>query len=152
MLFLQQAVSIGGWVGPTIAISLVIIAFSFVAIAFASAMAARQASGEFRRLAQVMESLRTDLAPALGAVAAVSNEGERLAGIIAGEAEELVSSSRALREGLQSRLQNLEAIYDVLEEEVEETALELAVTLRGVRSGVGWFGRIRRLLGLGRRR
>jgi hypothetical protein len=99
-----------------------------------------------------MESLRSDIAPALGAVAAVSNEGQRLAGLIGNEAEEIVRSSRALREGLQSRLQNLEAIYEVLEEEVEETALELAVTLRSVRSGAGWFGRLRRLLGMGRRR
>ena len=152
MLLLQQTVTIGGWVGPTIAISLVIIALSFLAIAVASALAARQAAHEMHQLAQVMESLRTDIAPALGAVAAVSNEGQRLAGLIGDEAEELVKSSRALREGLQSRIQNLEAIYEVLEEEVEETALDLAVTLRSVRSGAGWFGRIRRILGIGRRR
>lgn len=152
MFLLQATAPTGGWVGPTIAISLVIIAGSFLAIALAMAMAARQAAHEMRQLSHVMESLRSDIAPALGAVAAVSNEGQRLAGLIGGEAEELVKSSRALREGLQSRIQNLEAIYEVLEEEVEEAALDLAVTLRTVRSGAGWFGRLRRLLGMGRRR
>jgi hypothetical protein len=152
MLLLQTTAPTGGWVGPTVAISLVIIAGSFLAIALAMAMAARQAAQEMRQLSKVMESLRNDIAPALGAVAAVSNEGQRLAGLIGNEAEELVKSSRALREGLQTRIQNLEAIYEVLEEEVEETALDLAVTLRSVRSGAGWFGRLRRLLGLGRRR
>lgn len=152
MLVLQQAVPTGGWVGPTVAISLVIIAISFLAIAFSAAMAARQAAVEMNNLSKVMESLRTDLAPALGAVAAVSNEGQRLAGVVSDEAEALVRASRSLREGLQSRVQNLEAIYDVLEEEVEETALDLAVTLRTIRSGAGWFGRLRRLLGYGRRR
>ena len=39
-------------------------------------------------------------------------------------------ASRQLREGLRERLANLEAIYEVLEEEVEETALDVAVTLR----------------------
>ncbi len=152
MFLLQATEATGGWVGPTIAISLVIIAGSFLAIAVAAALAARQAAHEVRQLHHVMESLRSDLAPALGAVAAVSSEGQRLAGLIGDEAEELVNSSRALREGLQARVQNLEAIYEVLEEEVEETALDLAVTLRTVRSGAGWFGRLRRLLGMGRRR
>jgi hypothetical protein len=142
----------GGWVGPTVAISLVIIALSFLAIALACAMAARQAAHEMRQLSQVIESLRSDLTPALGAVAAVSNEGRRLADIVGNEAEELVKSSKALRLGLQARVQNLEAIYEVLEEEIEETALDVAVTLRRVRTGAGWFGRMRRLLGLGRRR
>jgi len=152
MFLLQATAPSGGWVGPTIAISLVIIAASFLAIAVALAMAARQAAQEMRQLSQVMESLRSDIAPALGAVATISTEGQRLAGLIGDEAEDLVKSSRALREGLQSRIQNLEAIYEVLEEEVEETALDLAVTLRTVRSGAGWFGRLRRLLGMGRRR
>lgn len=152
MFLLQQSAPPGGWVGPTIAIALVVIAASILLIAFASAMAARQAAQEMHQLAQVMESLRSDIAPALGAVAAVSHEGQRLAGLIGNEAEELVKSSKALREGLRTRIQNLEAIYEVLEEEVEETALDLAVTLRSVRSGAGWFGRLRRLLGVGRRR
>jgi uncharacterized protein YoxC len=152
MFLLQEPGPPGGWVGPTIALSLVIIALAFVAIALALAMTARQAAQEMRQLSGVMESLRADLAPALGAVAAVSNEGQRLAGIVGDEAEALVKASRALREGLQERVANIEAIYEVLEEEIEETALEVAVTLRTVRSGAGWFGRLRRLLGGGRRR
>ena len=46
---------------------------------------------------------------------------------------------------------NLEAIYEVVAEEVEETALDIAVTLRRIRTGAGWFRRLRRLLGGGRR-
>ncbi|HXI19664.1 MAG TPA: hypothetical protein VNH46_01180, partial [Gemmatimonadales bacterium] len=94
----------------------------------------------------------TDLAPALGAVQAVSAEGRKLADLIGGEAEEVVKASRALREGLRDRIVNLEAIYAVLEEEVEETAVEVALTLRSVRQGGRWFSRIRRWLRAGRRR
>ena len=151
MLFLLAGV-VAGWVGPTMAISLVIIAGAFLVIAAASALAARQAAREMQQLSRVIESLRTDLAPALTAVQAVSGEGQRLAGMVGNEAEELVRASRQLREGLRERLANLEAIYEVLEEEIEDTAVDVAVTLRTFRSGAGWFGRIRRLLGGGRRR
>jgi uncharacterized protein YoxC len=150
LLFLQEAV-IPGWVGPTMAIALVIIALAFVLIALAVAVTARQAAQEMRQLSRVIESLRSDLAPALGAVQAVSSEGQRLAALVGSETEELVDASRKLREGVRERIANLEAIYEVLAEEVEETALDIAVTLRRIRTGAGWFGRLRRLLG-GRRR
>ncbi len=149
-MFLLQSEA-AGWVGPTAAISLVIIALAFLVIALAAGVTARQAVQEMQRLARVVDSLRTDLGPALTAIQAVSGEGQRLAQGVGAEAEALVSSSRRLREGVEHRLQNLEAIYDVLEVEVEETALEIAVTLRRVRAGAGWFGLLRRLLGSARR-
>ncbi|MBL8980217.1 MAG: hypothetical protein JNM53_17530 [Gemmatimonadetes bacterium] len=134
------------------AISLVIIALAFLVIAASTALAAKKAAEEMQQLSRVLESLRADLGPALHAVQLVSGEGQRLAAMIGSEAEELVRSSRQLREGLQERLANLEAVYEVLEEEIEDTAIDVAVTLRTFRSGAGWFGRIRRLLGGGRRR
>lgn len=151
-MLLLQAAAAPGWVGPTMAISLVIIALAFLVIAASTALAARKAAEEMRQLARVIESLRTDLSPALVAVQAVSGEGQRLAGLVGTEAEELVRASRQLREGLRERLASLEAIYEVLEEEIEDTAVDVAVTLRTFRSGAGWFGRLRRLLGGGRRR
>jgi hypothetical protein len=151
MLPLLQAAVTPGWVGPTMAISLVIIALAFVLIAAALALAARGAAREMHQLSHVIETLRGDLAPALTAVQALSGESERLATMIGGEAEELVNASRRLREGLGVRVANLEAIYEVLEEEVEETALDFAVTLRNFRTGAGWFSRLRRLLGRRRR-
>ncbi|HEY7682777.1 MAG TPA: hypothetical protein VH879_09055 [Gemmatimonadales bacterium] len=151
MLSLLQDASTPGWVGPTMAISLVVVALAFVLIALAAALAARQAAHEMRQLSRVVESLRADLGPALGAMHGISSEGQRLAGLISTEAEELVKASRTLREGVRERIANLGAIYEVLEEEVEEAALDLAVTLRRVRTGAGWFGRLRRLLS-GRRR
>lgn len=151
LLFLQNAVD-AGWVGPTMAIALVIIAAAFAVIAMVFALAARHAAQEMRQLSRVIESLRADLAPALGAVEGMSIEGQRLAALIGGETEELVGASRKLREGIRDRVANLEAIYEVVAEEVEETALDIAVTLRRLRTGAGWFRRLRRLLGGGRRR
>jgi uncharacterized protein YoxC len=152
MLMLVQAGTEPGWVGPTVAISLVIIALAFLVIAAAAALAARQAAHEMRQLSRVIESLRIELSPALKAVQAVSGEGERLAALVSHETEEIVRASRTLREGLRDRIVSLEAVYQVLAEEVEETALDAAVTLRTFRTGVSWFGVFRRLLRLGRRR
>jgi uncharacterized protein YoxC len=152
MLLLLQSAVTSGWVGPTMAISLLVIALSFVAIAAALALALLRAAKELQQLARAIDSLRDDLSPALKAVKKVSDEGERLAQLVSGETEELVQTSRALREGIRERLVNMEAVYDVLAEEIEETALEAAVTLKSFRTGVGWFGLVRRLLRLGRRR
>jgi hypothetical protein len=152
MLMLLQIGTDAAWVGPTVAISLVIIAVAFLVIAAAAALAARQAAREMHQLSTVIESLRAELSPALVAVQSVSGEGSRLAGLVAGETEEIVRSSRALREGLRERIANLQAVYEVLEEEVEETALEVAVTLRTLRTGSSWFSLLRRLLRRGRRR
>lgn len=146
MLLLLQAATPAGWVGVVSAISLAIIALAFVVIALALAMAAKKASSEVSELNKSLTELKAELSPALASFQKVSEEGTRLATIVADEAEELVQSSRALREGITERLANLEALYEVMEEEVEETALDVAVKLRTFRSGVGWFGMVRRLL------
>ena len=152
MLMLLQAGTQAGWIGPTVAISLIVIALAFLVIAAAVALASRQAAREMRQLSAALESLRTELRPALAAVQAVSGEGSRLANLVVTETEEIVHASRTLREGLRERIANLEAVYEVLEEEVEETALDVAVTLRTFRTGTSWFSLIRRLLRGGRRR
>jgi phage-related minor tail protein len=152
MLLQQGTPVVAGWIGPTMAVSLVIIAGSFGVIAMAVARVARTMLEETRNLRTAIEELRGELSPALGAVKTMSDQTHRLTSMIGNEAEELVRASQSLREGVRERLHNLEAIYEVLEEEVEETAIEVAVTLRAFRTGRGWFSRIRRLLlGRGRR-
>lgn len=151
MLLLQSG-EVAGWVGPTMALSLLVIALAFVTIAAAIALAARQAIEEIRQLSRLLDGLRGDLSPALKLVASVAGEGEKLVQVVSGETDELVRASRALRAGLEQRIENLQAVYDVLAEEVEETAIDAAVSLRSFRSGIGWFGMIRRLLRMGRRR
>lgn len=152
MLLLLQTGAPPAWVGPTMAVAQVVIALAFVAIAAAMGLALRQAGKEMEHLSRAVEELHRDLRPALTAVEAASQEGRRLAELVGDEAEELVGASRALRAGLRHRIANLEAVYEVLEEEVEETALDVAVTLRTFRTGAGWYARLRRLMGRGRRR
>ena len=52
---------------------------------------------------------------------------------------------------MKSRLADLDALYEVVHEEVEETALDVAARVRSVRNGAGMVSRIRRWLVRGRR-
>jgi len=153
MLLLQDTViRVAGWVGPTVAISLVIIAGSFAVIALVAAAAAKAAAGQIESLGRAVENLRKDLAPALDSVHHLGNEARQLAAKLGNEAEDVVEASRALRVKVKDRLIDLEAVYDVLESEIEETALDVATTLRSFRTRASWYRWVRRLLGAGKHR
>ena len=47
---------------------------------------------------------------------------------------------------IEAKLQDLETLYDVVHDEVESTALDVAATLRSVRKSTGMIGRVRRIL------
>lgn len=139
------------WVGPTMAISLAVIALAFVAIGVAVVLMARTASREIREL-------RDNVAPALASVRRMTEAGAELSGDIKEEIQEYLATSRAVREDLErgvfqvkSRLADLDALYEVVHEEVEETALDVAARVRSVRNGAGMVSRIRRWLVRGRR-
>lgn len=147
-----------GWVGPTAAISLVIIALAFAVIAFATAMVSRKASTEIGELSEELAKLRAELSPALGALRRVADAGSELSGDIRSEVQEYLVISRGLRQDLgkgvkrvKRRLSDLDALYEVVHDEVEDTALDVAAKLRVVRDGAGMVGRIKRWLVRGRR-
>ena len=123
------------WVGPTMANSLVIIALSFLAIALGALLAGREA-------ARTLRGLREAVA-----------EGKGLAGKLEREVNALIETSQRLRHDLnrgvkraKRRLSDFDALAEVMQEEIEDTALDVASKLRGVRSGLGVIGRLRRFL------
>jgi hypothetical protein len=139
------------WIGPTVAISLVVIALAFAAIGVAVALLARTAIREVREL-------REEVAPAISAVRRITDAGADLSGDIKQEVQEYLATSRAVRRDLErgvyevkSRLADLDALYEVVHEEVEDTALDVAARVRAVRNGAGMVSRIRRWLVRGRR-
>lgn len=152
MLLLQTQIVVASWVGPTIALSLVVIACAFAVIAFAMAAAATKAAKEVQSIGRAVDGLRSDLAPTLESLKGMGNEVQRLTGVVGEEAEQIARSSQQLRIAVQERIANLEAIYDVLEGEIEETALDVATTMRSFRTRVGWYKWVRRLLGAGGKR
>src|SRR2546430_7876293 len=117
------------WVAVVAAISLAILALAAIAIA-ASSVAAALGVRAFLRV------LRDLAGPAVGDV-------RQLVGSIRTEADGLVGTSRELRERIvkaadaaQTRLADLDALFEVVQEEVETTTLDVAATLRNVRRGL----------------
>ncbi len=142
-----------GWIGPTIAISLAVIALAFAVIGLGTAVVALKVSKEISGLSRLIARLRGEITPALMAIRRVADTGADLSDEIRDEAKEYLVVSRGVREDLQKgvrkvkrRLDDLDALYEVVHDEVEETALDVAAGLRSVRNGAGMVGRIRRWL------
>ena len=132
------------WVAVVTGISLAILAVSAIAIALSSVIAAlgvRAFLRVFRELA----------GPALGDV-------RQLVTTIRTEAEGLVGTSQDLRgrivkaaDAAEARLADVDALFEVVQEEVETTALDVAATLRNVRRGLSLLEWGRRALKRGRK-
>jgi hypothetical protein len=146
-------------VGPTGAIALVVIALAFAVIALVALALARRASNEVGELSAELARLRGELAPALRALQRVADAGVDLSGEVREEVHEYLETSRMIRKDLDHgvrrvklRLADLDALYEVVHGEVEDTALDVAARLRSVRNGVRIVSRLRRILGRGRKR
>jgi len=156
MLLVQTAVvESPAWVGPTIAIAVSVIAIGFLAIAI-GALAA------FRKIAQAAEALqhlRDDLGPAMKSLHGLTEKGKEVTDAVRTEVLAVVDASRQVRGQVESgvarvrdRLADLEGLYDVVEEELEDTALSVASALRRFRDGAGVITRLRRTTTKRRRR
>ena len=117
------------WVGVVSALSLAIIALAAVVVAVASVASALG----IRKFTRALEQLA---GPAISDV-------RHLIGTIKGEADALVGTSRDVRlrivraaDAAEHRLSDLDALVEVVQEEMEETALDAAATLRNVRRGL----------------
>ncbi len=140
-----------GWVPPTIAISLALIAFAHIAVATAIGMM-------IRRLQQQVGQLQRRLNPLMDTVDRLADSGEDLGDRIKEEVDQILRTSRYVRRGVvrgvhrvRRRLRDLDALYEVVGGEVQDTALDLAAKLRTVRTGASFLQRIKRLLIRGRR-
>ena len=128
------------WIPVTVALSLLVIALSFLAIAIG--------------ILYTLRSLNSTLRPAFKAITAAADSTEKVAALIRREGEGVSETSRRVRESvngglerLEERVEDLDALYEVLYDELKETGLEAGVMLRRVRRAGGWWGRIRRLIG-----
>ncbi len=117
------------WVGVVSALSLAIIALAAVVVAVASVASALG----IRKFTRALEQLA---GPAISDV-------RQLIGTIKGEADALVGTSRDIRlrivraaDAAEHRLSDLDALVEVVQEEMEETAIDAAATLRNVRRGL----------------
>ena len=117
------------WVGVVSALSLAIIAAAAIVVAVASTAAALG-------LRTVTRALEQMAGPAIQDV-------RQLIGTIKGEADALVGTSRDIRlrivraaDAAENRLADLDALVEVVQDEVEDTVVDAAATLRNVRRGL----------------
>jgi len=111
-----------------------------------------------QQLGKVVQSLQEDLSTAIKGVRRLTDQSQDLLALVRQEAGAFAHTGRRLRrqvvkgaDRIQTRLADLETLYDIVHDEVEDTALDVAAVLRSVRRGNGVLGRIRRLLVPGRR-
>ncbi|HEX9704575.1 MAG TPA: hypothetical protein VGA20_04960 [Gemmatimonadales bacterium] len=128
------------WADVVAALSLVVIAGASIAAGTAAVLVAT----ELRRFFRTVELLA---GPALSDV-------RQLVGTIRAETEAMVGASRDIRtrilraaDAAETRLQDLDALLDVVQDEVEETALDVTATLHDVRTGARLWQWARKLLG-----
>jgi hypothetical protein len=133
------------WVAVVTGVSLAILALAAIAIAVSSIAAAR--------------ALRTYLRVLEGFTGPAVSDVRQLVATIRGEADSLVGTSRELRgriiqaaDAAEARLANLDALFEVVQEEMEATGLDVAATLRKMRRGLSVFEWGRRAFKRGRKR
>ena len=153
MMAVVQASASPEWVGPTMAISLAVIALSFLGIALAVAIAALKLAGQVKKVGTLVDGLQGDVARTLKAVRHLTEQAQDVMVVVRQETGAFAQTSRRLRRKLvraadrvEMKLEELETLYEVVHDEVEGTVLDVAAGLRSVRRGNGMLGRVRRLL------
>ncbi len=153
ILAIWQVGTAQSWVGPTMAIALAIIALSFVAVAVALVLVLSRLVQPLLELSRVIHNLQDDLSWSVKGVRQLTDQSQELLALVRQEAGAFAHAGRRLRrqvvkgaDRIQAKLEDLETLYDVVHDEVEDTALDVAAVLRSVRQGNGVLGRIRRLL------
>jgi hypothetical protein len=133
------------WVGVVTALSLALIAIAIVVLAVAATIAAIAA----RRLLRTLDLLA---GPAVTDVRV-------LVASIKSEADALLGTSRDIRhrivraaDAAEARLADLDALAELVQGEIEETALEGAVALQRVRQGFSLLDWGRRIFGRRKKR
>ena len=157
-LALLQVGATPDWVAPTAAISLVVIAVSILGAAAVLAYAALRIVGETRKLSTMIQGYQEDVAQTLSGARRLTDQGQDLLVLVRQEVGAFTQTSRRVRRKLvrgvdtiEATLADLEMLYELVHEEVEDTALDVAAALRTSREGDGMLGRVRRLIVPGRR-
>lgn len=152
-LALLQVGSTPGWVGPTVAISVAVLALSFLAMAVAVGVAAFRVAGEVKKVGTMVEGLQDDIGRTLKGVRSLTEQAQDIMVLVRHEAGAFAQTARRLRrktvravDRIEAKLEDLETLYDVVHDEVEGTALDLAAALRSLRRGNGMLGKVRRIL------
>ena len=147
-----------GWIGPVIAISLLVIAAAVAIMTTMMFVTLKEIRDRAEGVAREVGRLRSDLAPTLDAVKRLGEQGLDVVSLARAEALEIIEATRHVRYDIERgvhkakrRLADFDAVVEVVQEEIESTALDLTTALQTARSGAGMIAQLRRLVIPGRR-
>jgi hypothetical protein len=147
-----------GWAAVA-AISLATIALLFVVSAVAWLLwFARLQRHMWVRLEGLVDWMDQEARPTVQLARGLLEDTAALAAVLKKESHEFATTARQIRTGLQKvtevaeeRLRDLDALVEVVQEEVEDTMLDVAAALRTTRRSASIFRKMKRaLLGRGR--
>ena len=157
MLLQQEVVAVPSWVGPTMAVSLAVLALAAIVFTGAVAYLAIRIMNEIEERKALLQGVRRDVQEVMTSVRTVTGQAQEVMGLVRTEAGAFIATGRRIRrkvnrgvDRVERRFQDLEALYDVVHEEVEDTALDMAAAVRRLRRGGGMVGKFRRYLVPGR--
>ena len=152
-LALVQVAATPDWVGPTVAISLVVIAVTILAVVAVQTYAAFRIVAEARKISTMIQGHQEDVTQAIAGARRLTDQAQDLLVLVRQEIGAFTQTSRRIRrklvrgvDNIEAKLADLETLYDLVHEEVEDTALDVAAALRTSREGNGMLGRVRRLI------
>jgi len=147
-----------GWPAVLTAVSTFVIAAAVLALMVALVIVLRRLSTLSAGLTRLVETVDRDAHPAIESVRRTAEEANRLVVAIRSEVEGFAGTSKRLRDrvertssALEERFSDLETLLDVLQDELEDTVLDLAAVMRTTRRGAGLLQAARRVI-LGRKR
>lgn len=132
------------WQWTVMAISLAIIALAVLGTVVALITVAREVVRRLDNLEPALAELRVELVPVLRSMRSIAGRGEDVAEKLRYEADAAIATARRIRGRVEAatrraeeRLGDLDALYEVVYDEVADTALGLATALRTTRSVAG---------------
>jgi uncharacterized protein YoxC len=147
-----------GWPAAVTAIATAVLALCVLILTVGIAVTLRRFNSMSDGMTRLLEALDRDARPALDSVRRTAEEASRVAVVVRAEVEGFAGASHRLRDkiehtagSLEERFVEFETLLDVLQEELEETVLDVASVLRTTRRGSGFLRAAKRAV-LGRRR
>ena len=139
-----------GWAEALTAVSTALIAVMLTVVCVVLVLLLRTLTKTFNK----------DGKPAIQSFRAMMDDATAVVTKVKGEVDGLADTSKGIRKraeraaaSLEDRLHDIETLVDVVQEEVEDTALDVAAAIRTTRRGGKLFKRMKRaLLRRGRRR
>jgi methyl-accepting chemotaxis protein len=133
-------------------------ALTAISVAILAAMSLALVALVAMWLGRVRRLLDRDGQPLLQTARSVAEDAGKIVSQLRGEVEQIVATSRDLRQraggaaiSLEERARDLEAVLDILQDEVEDTALDVAAALRATRRGTSVIRAVKRAFLRGRR-